>query len=209
MTAIAVSRTGRGYALGSTGIELAAQPPESHELPAQPRRAQSVVLVHTGDGKGKSTAAFGVLMRAVARGWPVAVIQFLKSNEWNTGEEKIATQLGVDWWSLGEGFTWDSDDLTRDEAVARAAWAHARTTIEAGAHSLVVLDEITYPMNWGWIDAAEVVAVLRDRPERVNIVATGRDAPAALVDAADTVTEMRKVKHAYDRGIVAKKGIDY
>jgi cob(I)alamin adenosyltransferase len=185
------------------------EPPESHHLPEDATRAPSVVLVHTGDGKGKSTAAFGVMIRAVARGWAVAVIQFLKSGDWKTGEEKVGRDLGVDWWSIGEGFTWDSEDLSRDQAVAQAAWAHARRVIEAGAHQLVILDEITYPMNWGWIDTAEVCAVIRGRPPHVSIVATGRDAPAALVDAADTVTEMRKVKHAYDRGILAKRGIDY
>jgi cob(I)alamin adenosyltransferase len=167
------------------------------------------VLVHTGDGKGKSTAAFGILMRAVARGWPVAVVQFVKSGRWHTGEEKIARQLGADWWSIGDGFTWDSNDLGEDEAVARAAWEHARALIRADQHRLVVLDEITYPVNWGWIDGNDVVATIRDRPSRVSVVLTGRDAPDALIDVADTVTEMRKVKHAYDRGIIAKKGIDY
>jgi cob(I)alamin adenosyltransferase len=107
------------------------------------------------------------------------------------------------------GFTWESKDLTEDEAVAAEAWRHARAMIEAGDHRLVVLDEITYPMNWGWIDTDEVLQVLRDRPEQVNVVLTGRDAPKALVDLADTVTEMRKVKHAYDTGVLAKKGIDY
>jgi cob(I)alamin adenosyltransferase len=185
------------------------EPPGSHELPANRRRARSVVLVHTGEGKGKSTAAFGTVLRAVARGWHVAVVQFLKSGAWRTGEETSAKRLGVDWWSIGEGFTWDSDDLTRDEAVARAAWAHARAFIEAGTHELVVLDEITYPCNWSWVPLDEVVATIRARPAHVNVVATGRDAPAALVDVADTVTEMRKVKHAYDAGVVAMKGIDY
>ena len=173
-------------------------------------RAPSVVLVNTGDGKGKSTAAFGVIMRSVARGWRVAVVQFIKSGKWNVGEEKTARdQLGVDWWTIGEGFSWESTDLTRDEAVAQAAWAHARSVIEAGEHNLVVLDEITYPMNWGWIDTAEVIAVIAGRPEAVNLVCTGRDAPAALIDVADTVTEMRKIKHVYDTGVTAKKGIDY
>jgi cob(I)alamin adenosyltransferase len=188
---------------------MTSDPPQTHDLPNDVRRARSLVLVHTGDGKGKSTAAFGIVMRAIARGWTVAVVQFLKSGEWKTGEEKLGRDLGVDWWSIGDGFTWDSDDLTRDEAVAREAWAHAKRVIEAGAHNLVVLDEVTYPMNWSWIGTDEVVATLRDRPEQVSIVATGRDAPPKLVDVADTVTEMRKVKHAYDRGIVAKKGIDY
>ena len=173
-------------------------------------RAPSIVLVNTGDGKGKSTAAFGVIMRSVARGWRVAVVQFIKSGKWNVGEEKVARdQLGVDWWTIGEGFSWESTDLTRDEAVAQAAWAHARSVIEAGEHKLVVLDEITYPMNWDWIDSADVVSVIAGRPEDVNIVCTGRDAPAALIDVADTVTEMRKVKHVYDTGVKAKKGIDF
>jgi cob(I)alamin adenosyltransferase len=185
------------------------QAPVEHELPDQPRVARSLVVVNTGDGKGKSTAAFGVLMRAVARDWPVAVVQFLKSGDWQVGEEALGRRLGVDWWAIGEGFTWDSADLSRDEAVARAAWEHAASVIAAGRHRLVVLDEVTYPINWGWIDLDDVVAALRNRPERVSIVATGRDAAGALVDLADTVTEMRKVKHAYDRGIVAKKGIDY
>lgn len=172
-------------------------------------RAESLVVVNTGNGKGKSTAAFGIVMRAVARDWPVAVVQFLKSGKWHVGEEKTARRLGVDWWAIGEGFTWESADLSRDEAVAREAWRHARSVIEAGAHRLVVLDEVTYPMNFGWIPVEEVVAVVRDRPSHVSIVATGRDAPPALVDVADTVTEMRPVKHAYDRGITAKRGIDY
>ena len=184
------------------------QPPT--EAPrGKTRTAPSVVVVNTGDGKGKSSAAFGVVNRAVAREWNVAVVQFLKSGDWHVGEEKVAKRLGVDWWAIGEGFTWDSADLTEDQAVARAAWEHVKAIIAAGEHRLVVLDEITYPMNWGWIPVDEVCRVIAERPERVNIVATGRDAPAALVDVADTVTEMRKVKHAYDRGIVAKKGIDY
>jgi cob(I)alamin adenosyltransferase len=183
-------------------------PPE--EAPARPeRRAKSLVLVNTGDGKGKSTAAFGVVLRAVARDWPVAVVQFLKSGRWHVGEEAACRRLGVDWWSIGEGFSWDSEDLSEDEAVAQAAWAHARSLIEAGEHRLVVLDEVTYPANWGWIDTDEVAAVVRDRPGDVSVILTGRDAPASFVDVADTVTEMVNVKHAYDTGIVAKKGIEY
>jgi cob(I)alamin adenosyltransferase len=185
------------------------EPPAEHHLPEGARTARSVVVVNTGDGKGKSTAAFGIVMRAVAREWRVAVVQFLKSGDWHVGEEDVARRLGVEWFALGEGFTWDSENLTQDEAVAREAWAKAKELIRAGEHRLVVLDEITYPMTWGWIDTDDVVASIRARPDHVSIVATGRDAPAALVDAADTVTEMRKVKHAYDAGIVAKKGIDY
>jgi cob(I)alamin adenosyltransferase len=183
-------------------------PPTSHEGP-RGRRASSLVVVNTGDGKGKSTAAFGIVVRAVARGWKVAVVQFVKSGEWKVGEEEVGRDLHVDWWTIGEGFTWESDDLGRDEAVAREAWLHARHLIEGGGHQLVVLDEITYPMNWGWIDTAEVVDVIARRPPTVNVVATGRDAPPELVAVADTVTEMRNVKHAYEQGIRAKRGIDY
>jgi cob(I)alamin adenosyltransferase len=172
-------------------------------------RATSVVIVNTGDGKGKSSSAFGVMIRSVARGWPVAVIQLIKSGAWNVGEEKVGRQLGVDWWAIGEGFTWESSDLTQDEAVAREAWAHAKSVIAAGEHRLVILDEVTYPMTWGWIDTDDVVETIRARPEKVNIVATGRDAPQPLIDIADTVTEMRMVKHAYERGITAMKGIEY
>lgn len=185
------------------------QPPTEDPRPEGMQTAPSLVLVNTGDGKGKSTAAFGVVMRAVAQGWRVAVVQFLKSGEWHVGEEDTAQKLGVEWSAIGEGFTWDSKNLSEDQAVAQDAWHRAAEIIRSGEHRLVVLDEITYPMNWGWIDTAEVVETIRSRPEKVNVIATGRDAPAALVALADTVTEMRSVKHAYDRGIIAKKGIDY
>jgi cob(I)alamin adenosyltransferase len=172
-------------------------------------RVRSVVIVNTGDGKGKSSSAFGVMVRGVARGWRVAVVQLIKSGQWKVGEEKIGRQLGVDWWIIGEGFTWDSTDLTRDEAVAREAWAQAKALIAAGEHQLVILDEITYPMTWGWISTDDVVEAIRTRPPTVNVVATGRDAPQPLIDVADTVTEMRMVKHAYEQGINAMKGIEY
>jgi cob(I)alamin adenosyltransferase len=179
--------------------------------PAQPAltRQRSLLLVNTGDGKGKSTAAFGVVLRGVARGWRVSVVQFVKSNRWKVGEEKVCRQLGVDWAKTGDGFTWLSDDLERSRALAGAAWELARDTIAAGHHQLVVLDEVTYPINWGWIDVEGVVRSLRTRPEHVNVIATGRDAPPELIEVADTVTEMTKVRHAYDRGIRAKRGIDF
>lgn len=184
-------------------------PVDAPEPPAPLRRAPSLVLVLTGDGKGKSSSAFGTMLRAVARGWKVAVVQFLKSDAWHVGEEKIGVQLGVEWWQIGDGFTWLSEDLDRSKAIAVAAWEHARAVIAAGAHELVILDEITYPMNWGWIDTADVVAAVAGRPEHVNVILTGRDAPAALVEVADTVSEVRNVRHAYQSGIRAKKGIDY
>jgi cob(I)alamin adenosyltransferase len=110
---------------------------------------------------------------------------------------------------MGEGFTWDSDDLTQDEAVAAAAWDHASSLIQTGDHQLVVLDEVTYPLNWGWIDLEAAMATIASRPEHVNIVCTGRNAPAALIEIADTVSEINEVKHAYRAGIRAKKGIDF
>jgi cob(I)alamin adenosyltransferase len=110
---------------------------------------------------------------------------------------------------MGEGFTWDSADLTIDQAIAADAWNHARALIQAGAHQLVVLDEITYPLNWGWIDRADVLATITGRPSHVSIICTGRNAPADLIEIADTVTEMAATKHAYQAGIRAKKGIDY
>ena len=182
--------------------------PGKYRVPPRENR-HGLVIVHTGDGKGKSTAAFGVVMRGVARGWRVSVVQFLKSGRWKVGEEEIGRRLGVEWARTGDGFTWLSDDLERSRALARAAWALARETIAAGEHQLVVLDEITYPINYGWIDGDAVAAALRDRPEHVNVVATGRNAPPALLDVADTVTEMVKVRHAFDRGIRAKRGIDF
>jgi cob(I)alamin adenosyltransferase len=183
--------------------------PTEDPRPDELRRAPSLVLVNTGAGKGKTTAAMGVVIRAVARGWPVAVVQFLKSGDWHTGEEEICRQLGVEWWAMGDGFTWDSADLTVDQAVSAGAWDHAKRLIEAGDHQLVVLDEITYPINWQWIPLDDVVATIVGRPTHVSVICTGRQAPPALIDAADTVTEMAEVKHAYAAGIRAKKGIDY
>lgn len=184
-------------------------PPTTDPRPDDLRAAPSLVVVYTGDGKGKSSAAFGTALRARARRWPVAVVQFLKSDKWVTGEQLMAEPLGMDFWSLGEGFTWNSEDLTRDEAEAAEAWRHGKALVQSGAHRLVVFDEITYPLNWGWIDPSDVEATFRGRPERVSLVLTGRDAPPWMIEMADTVTEMHKVKHVYDRGVRAKKGIDY
>jgi cob(I)alamin adenosyltransferase len=117
--------------------------------------------------------------------------------------------VGIDWWALGDGFTWDSKSMEESEAIARAAWEHARSLIASADYDLIVLDEVTYPINWGWIDIEDAVATLSGRPDKVNVILTGRDAPAPIVEIADTVTEMRKVKHAFDRGVMARRGIDY
>ncbi len=183
--------------------------PTADPRPTELDRAPSLVLVNTGPGKGKTTAAMGVVLRGIARGWPVGVVQFLKSGVWRTGEEQLCRQLGVDWWVEGEGFTWLSEDLTVDEAVAAGAWDRARSLISAGDHQLVVLDEVTYPVNWGWIDLDDVVDTIRNRPDHVNVVITGRKAAQALIELADTVSEITDVKHAYRSGIRAKKGIDF
>jgi cob(I)alamin adenosyltransferase len=189
--------------------EAADAPPTEDPRPDGLRAAPSLVLVNTGNGKGKTTAALGVVLRAVAQDWKVAVVQFLKSGEWKVGEETAARRLGVDWWAIGEGFSWDSDDLDQDQETARRAWAKAKEVITSGEYRLVMLDEITYPINWGWIPIDDVTATIRSRPERTSVICTGRDAPQALIDIADTVTEMVEVKHAYASGIAAKKGIDY
>jgi len=187
---------------------MSAVPPR--EAPERsPHHATSLFIVNTGDGKGKSTAAFGMVLRALARSWRVAVVQFVKSGDWRTGEEAMCRKLGVDWWSTGDGFTWDSENIDETEAVARAGWEHARATIGAGEHELVVLDEVTYPIAWGWISLEDVVATVRERPATVNVVATGREAPEELLELADTATEMVNLHHAFDAGIGARRGIDY
>ncbi len=184
--------------------------PRRERPPMPPRvHAESLLLVNTGNGKGKSTAAFGTAVRALARGWSVAVVQFIKSGDWRTGEEQILTQLGADWWALGDGFSWDSEDLDESEARAHAAWEHTKQLLARGEHHVVLLDEITYPINWGWIPLDEVVEVLRSRAATTTVICTGREAPDALIDIADTVTEMREVKHAFQRGVRARRGIDY
>lgn len=173
------------------------------------RRADSLVIVNTGNGKGKSSSAFGMMIRGVARGWNVAVVQFIKSGDWKVGEEKIGRQLGVDWHAFGEGFTWDSDDMSNDIAHARDGWNKAVELLQAGEHQLVIFDELTYLSSFGWLPIGDVIAAISARPSHVNVIVTGRDAAPELIEIADTVTEMVEVKHAYQQGIRAMRGIDY
>jgi cob(I)alamin adenosyltransferase len=173
------------------------------------RSAPSLVLINTGNGKGKSSSAFGVMLRALALDWPVAVVQFIKSGDWKVGEESMGRKLGVDWYAFGDGFTWDSNNLETDQAHAATGWNHAAALIAAGDHRLIILDELTYLCTWGWLDVNKVVTAITERPAHVNIVITGRDAPEELIAVADTVTEMKEIKHAYQQGIRAKRGIDY
>lgn len=173
------------------------------------RSAPSLVVLNTGNGKGKSSSAFGMMVRGLAVDWNVAVCQFIKSGDWRVGEEKVGRKLGVEWHSFGDGFTWDSGNLDHDRNIAREGWEQAAAVISGGDHQLIILDELTYLCSWGWIDTAEVVDIIKQRPDHVNIVITGRDAPQDLIDIADTVTEMTEIKHAYAQGIRAKRGIDY
>ena len=137
------------------------------------------------------------------------MVQFIKSGKWKTGERKLADHLGVEWHTLGDGFTWESSDLDETAAKGRHAWDVAAAKLASGDFDLLILDELTYAVKYGWIDVSDVVEGVRARAPHTNVVITGRDAPEELVDLADTVTEMRKVKHAYDQGIKAKKGIEF
>jgi cob(I)alamin adenosyltransferase len=172
-------------------------------------RPASLVLVNTGDGKGKSSAAFGVMGRAWARGWRVGVVQVIKSGQWNTGEQKLGEHLGVDWWCLGDGFTWESTDLDETEAKGRHAWQVAREKLASGDYDLLILDELTYAMTFGWVPVEDVVAGIRERAPHTNVIVTGRDAPAELIELADTVSDVRMVKHAFDKGVTARRGLEY
>jgi cob(I)alamin adenosyltransferase len=173
------------------------------------RHARGLVIVNTGAGKGKTTAALGVVLRAWGRGMRVCMLQFIKNRNANFGEEQAARKLGVEMIPLGDGFTWMSQDLDRDRALAREGWALCRQKITSGEYDIVVLDEITYCFNYGWLDLDEVLDVLRGRDPRLHVILTGRDAPADLLAYADLVTEMREVKHPYKEGVQAQKGIEF
>jgi len=172
-------------------------------------RSGSILLVNTGAGKGKSSAAFGVMGRGWARGWRVGVVQFIKGGKWQTGERKLADHLGIEWHTLGDGFTWESTDMDETIAKGQHAWSVAAEKLSSGDYQLLILDELTYAVKYGWVDVADIVEAVNNRADKTNVVITGRDAPDEIVALADTVTEMRKVKHAYDEGIKAIKGIEY
>lgn len=172
-------------------------------------RAKSIVLLNTGHGKGKSSAAFGVMARGWARGWTVGVVQFVKGGKYKVGERKLAEHLDIEWHTLGDGFTWESTDMDETIAKGRHAWEVARAKLASGDYDLLIFDELTYAVTFGWVPVEEVVAGIRQRAEHTNVVITGRDAAPELIEVADTVTEMRKIKHAFDQGITAKKGIEY
>ena len=168
-----------------------------------------MVLLFTGDGKGKTSAALGVTMRAWGWGWSICWLQFIKSKTANTGEIRAAGRMGIEIIPLGDGFTWLSKDLEIDKALARECWELAAGKIHSGRYDLVVLDEITYPLTYDWLDLQEVIGSIRDRPDDMHIILTGRAAPAPLIDFADLVTEMGEIKHPYRQGIHAQPGVDF
>ena len=183
-------------------------PPASRPDDKPEGERRGLVIVNTGDGKGKSTAAFGLALRAYGRGKAVKVYQFMKVPTARFGEHRMFEQIGIPIEGLGDGFSWKSQDLAHSAQLARDGWQRARDAILAGQHFLVVLDEITYPLIYGWLPLDEVLDTLRQRPREVHVCLTGRRCPPELVELADTVTEMTKIKHAFNAGIPAQRGIE-
>ena len=182
-----------------------------HTQPARRRRVrQGLIIVNTGDGKGKTTAALGVIFRAWGRDFRIRMFQFIKHTGARFGEQRAAERLNIPIESLGDGFTWLSKDLDRTEALAVEQWHRCRDVILKGKEDIIVLDEFTYALHYGWVPVAEVVDVLRQRPDTLHVIITGRYAPQELIDCADLVTEMKLIKHPYeDRGIRAQQGIEF
>jgi cob(I)alamin adenosyltransferase len=187
-------------------------------LTTRQRRNRPLVIVHTGEGKGKSTAAFGLALRGWNQGWPIGVFQFVKSAKWRIGEERALRVLGesgeggrVDWHKMGEGWSWIQRPGTEENhaADAQEGWAQIKRDLAAETYRLYVLDEFTYPMKWGWVDVDDVVATLESRPGNQHVIITGRNADPRLVEIADLVTEMGKVKHPMDAGQKGQKGIEW
>lgn len=191
-------------------------------LTTRARRRAPLLAVHTGAGKGKSTAAFGMALRAWNAGMDIAVFQFVKSAKWKVGEEAAFRELDslhaergvggpVEWHKMGAGWSWArKHGSPADHAAAAAAgWAEVARRLGEQRHDFYLLDEFTYPLKWGWVDTREVVAVLTGRPGVQHVVITGRDAPQPLLDAADLVTEMAKVKHPMDTGRKGQRGIEW
>ena len=187
-------------------------PPTERNTPKPEGERRGLILVNTGDGKGKSTAAFGLALRAFGRqhvhGKHVRIFQFMKVPSARFGEHRMFEQLGIPIEGLGDGFSWKSKDLEHSAQLARDGWQKARAAILDGQHFLVVLDEITYPLVYGWLPLDDVLQTLRERPKDVHVCLTGRRCPPELIEMADTVTEMTLVKHAFKAGIPAQRGIE-
>jgi cob(I)alamin adenosyltransferase len=191
-------------------------------LTTRQRRNRQLLVVHTGDGKGKSTAAFGLALRGWNQGWNIGVFQFVKSAKWRIGEQTVLERLGqlhdetgeggpVEWHKMGSGWSWSRKQGEDEDhqAAAVEGWAEIKRRLAAETHDLLILDEFTYPINWGWVDVGDVVATLTARPGFQHVIVTGRRADAKLIDAADLVTEMGKVKHPMDAGQKGQKGIEW
>jgi cob(I)alamin adenosyltransferase len=187
-------------------------------LTTRQRRNRPLLVVHTGEMKGKSTAAFGMALRAWNQGWSIGVFQFVKSAKWKVGEEHALKVLGdsaeggsVAWHKMGEGWSWTRKQGTDDDHAANAleGWEQVKRDLAAETYGFYVLDEFTYPMKWGWVSVDDVVETLRARPGTQHVVITGRDADPRLVEAADLVMETRKVKHPMDAGQKGQRGIEW
>ena len=195
----------RFYLLNTMQLET---PPteKPYEKPEGERRG--LIIVNTGNGKGKSTAAFGLALRAHGRGKPVKIFQFMKVPSARFGEHRMFEQLGIPIEGLGDGFSWKSQDLEHSAQLAREGWQKAKAAILGGAYFMVTLDEITYPLIYGWLPLDDVLETLRRRPHEVHVVLTGRRCPQEIIELADTVTEMQMVKHAFQAGVPAQRGIE-
>ncbi|MEK6648431.1 MAG: cob(I)yrinic acid a,c-diamide adenosyltransferase [Actinomycetota bacterium] len=191
-------------------------------LTTRQRRNRPLTIVHTGSMKGKSTAAFGLALRGWNQGWSIGVFQFVKSAKWKVGEEAAFRALGrihdesgeggaVDWQKMGEGWSWTRKSGTEEDHAAAAleGWREIQRRLKAEEHQLYVLDEFTYPMKWGWVDVDEVVATLKERPGYQHVIITGRNADPRLIEAADLVVEMTKIKHPMDEGQKGQRGIEW
>lgn len=172
---------------------------------------KGLLIVNTGPGKGKSTAAFGLMLRALGHGWRVGVVQFIKG-AWTTGERRVLEERFADlvsWHTMGEGFTWETQDRARDIAAAEAAWTQARALMEDRSIRLVILDELNIALRYNYLPVAGVIEVLQHRRPDLHVVITGRNAPQELIEAADLVTEMSLVKHHFSAGVKAQEGIEF
>ena len=187
-------------------------PPTERRYDRPEGERRGLVIVNTGDGKGKSTAAFGLALRAFGRqhvhGKQVKIFQFMKVPTARFGEHRMFEQIGLPIEGLGDGFSWKSKDLEHSGQLARDGWQKAKAAILDGKHFLVVLDEITYPLTYGWLPLNDVLQTLEQRPRDVHVCLTGRRCPQELIDIADTVTEMTLVKHAFKAGVPAQRGIE-
>ena len=187
-------------------------PPDCKPYDKPEGERRGLLIVNTGDGKGKSTAAFGLALRAHGRSKVVKIFQFMKVPSARFGEHRMFEQLGIPIEGLGDGFSWKSQDLERSGQLARDGWLKAKAAIQSGEYFMVVLDEFTYPLIYGWMEplggVEEVVQTLFDRPTHVHVVITGRRCPPEIIELADTVTEMTMVKHAFKAGIPAQRGIE-